>query len=129
MRVFKAKDFARFARKEGIDDAALCEAVARAARGLFDAELGGGPIKQRVARKGEGRSGGFRTIVAIGLKDRAVFVHGFAKRDSDNIRQSELAGLKALASAVLSMNARQIDDAIAAKEFLEVNCNGQEIQK
>jgi hypothetical protein len=55
---------ARFQRKEGISNRSLCEAIDRAERGLIDADLGQGLIKQRVARPGEGRSGGYRTIVA-----------------------------------------------------------------
>jgi len=63
LRVFQTKSFARFAIKSGIDDHALCKAVINAENGLIDADLGGGVIKQRVARKGEGKSGGFRTII------------------------------------------------------------------
>lgn len=47
MRVFKTNTFARFARKQGLGDETLCEAVRRAGRGLIDADLGGGLIKQR----------------------------------------------------------------------------------
>ena len=61
------------------------EAVGRAGRGLIDADLGGGLIKQRVARGGQGRSGGYRMVLGIRVKDRAVFVFGFAKNDMDNI--------------------------------------------
>ena len=61
VRIFKNKSFARFARKSGIADASLRKAVADAEKGLIDADLGGGVIKQRVARDGAGKSGGFRT--------------------------------------------------------------------
>jgi hypothetical protein len=54
MRVFKTKPFARFAAKEGIADAALRDAIRRAEAGLVDADLGGGVIKQRLARPGKG---------------------------------------------------------------------------
>lgn len=64
MRVFKTKEFARFARREGIRDARLREAAERAER-LADADLGGGLIKQRVARQGERRRGGYRTLMAF----------------------------------------------------------------
>jgi hypothetical protein len=57
----------------------LLEAIARAERGLIDADLGGGLIKQRVARQGQGRSGGYRMILAYRMKDRAVFLYAFAK--------------------------------------------------
>ena len=51
MRVFKTKEFVRFARKEKVGDGDLCAAIERAERGLIDAALGGGLIKQRIARK------------------------------------------------------------------------------
>jgi hypothetical protein len=59
MRIFKSRPFTRFAIKSGISDAALCKAIMDAEQGLIDADLGGGVIKQRVARKGQGKSGGF----------------------------------------------------------------------
>jgi hypothetical protein len=78
LRVFATKVFARFARKERLDDRRLCEAVERAGRGLVDADLGGNLIKQRIARPGSGRSGGYRTIVAFRAAQRSVFLYGFA---------------------------------------------------
>ncbi|WP_349626969.1 type II toxin-antitoxin system RelE/ParE family toxin [Rhodopseudomonas palustris] len=57
MRVFKTKAFARFARRERISDPRLLDAVQRAERGLIDADLGSGVIKQRIARAGEGPVG------------------------------------------------------------------------
>ena len=50
--VFRTKAFGRFQRRERIGDQALCEAVSRAERGLVDADLGHGLIKQRVALPG-----------------------------------------------------------------------------
>ena len=78
MQTFKTKAFSRFAGRERIDDAALCEAVDRARSGSVDADLGG-VIKLRIARKGGGRSGGFRTIVLFRRGDLAFFVYGFAR--------------------------------------------------
>lgn len=71
--------FARFARRERIAGSALAAAVDRIAGGSIDAELGAGLFKQRVARPGGGRSGGWRVVVVYRSGDRAVFVHGFAK--------------------------------------------------
>lgn len=53
VRIFKNAWFNRFARKQKIDDLALIEAIERAERDLIDADLGGGIIKQRVARLGQ----------------------------------------------------------------------------
>ena len=79
MRLFKNKPFSRFARKAKLSDTALREAVGRAERGLIDADLGGGVIKQRIAREGAGKSSGFRTIILFRAGERSFFVHGFAK--------------------------------------------------
>ena len=66
MRVFAMKSFRRFQRKEGLADGALLDTIQRAERELIDAPLGGGLIKQRAARRGQGRSGGYRVIADIG---------------------------------------------------------------
>jgi hypothetical protein len=84
----------KFARKQRISDEALCEAIARAEAGLVDADLGGGLLKQRVARAGGGKSGGYRTLVAFRAETRAVFVFGFAKSDQDNIDEDDARELK-----------------------------------
>jgi hypothetical protein len=64
VKVFKTKWFVRYARQSNIQNKNLCEAIERAEQGLVEADLGGGVIKQRVARAGQGRSGGFRVIIA-----------------------------------------------------------------
>lgn len=48
--------------------------------GLIHADLGGSVIKQRIARSGGGKSGGFRSIILYRTATRAVFVYGFEKR-------------------------------------------------
>lgn len=63
MRVFKTFDFVRDARRAPLSDESLVEAIQRAQRGLMDADLGGHIIKQRVARPGKGRRGGFRVLI------------------------------------------------------------------
>jgi putative transcriptional regulator len=71
----------------------LREAIELAEKGLIDADLGGGLIKQRVARQGQGRSGGNRMIVGYRVKDRAVILLGFAKNERENIEENELLSL------------------------------------
>jgi hypothetical protein len=97
LRIFKNKWFVRFARKEGIEDADLCKAARDIEQGLIDADLGGGAIKQRIARPDAGKSGGFRSIVLFRAGDKTFFVYGFAKNARNNIRGDELKGFKALA--------------------------------
>jgi hypothetical protein len=118
--IFKTRSFARFARKERIADDALREAIARAERGTLDADLGGGVIKQRVARPGEGRSGGFRVLIAFRAADRSVFIFGFAKSDQDNIGPGELRSLRKAAAEMLSWNDQQVAAMVASGAWIEV---------
>jgi hypothetical protein len=85
VRIFKTKAFTRFADKVGIPDIALCRAIEDAERGLIAADLSGDLIKQRIARPGQGKSGGFRTLIVFRAGTRAFFVHGFAKNEKDNV--------------------------------------------
>ena len=124
MRAFKTKPFARFAVREGIDDGALCEAVERAVKGLVDADLGGGVIKQRIARQGQGRSGGFRVLVLFRRGDRAFFVHGFAKSDRENLRRKELMALRSLADEMFGLDGPGLEAMLANGTISEVNCDG-----
>lgn len=129
MRVFKNSWFRKFATKERISDAALCEAVSRAEIGLVDADLGGGLLKQRVARPGAGRSGGYRTILIFRSGARAVFVFGFAKSDQANLTAQEEAVYKAAAKLVLAFSEDQLDAEVASGRMMEVKCDGQDIQE
>jgi hypothetical protein len=79
-RILMNRWFQRFAAKERISSQALIEAIKRANRGLINADLGGGAIKQRVARVGQDRSGGYRTLILFRVGSRAVFAFGFAKK-------------------------------------------------
>ncbi len=124
MRVFKTRAFARFAGREGVEDGALCEAAERAEKGLIDADLGGGVIKQRIARKGRGRSGGFRSIVLFRRERLAFFVYGFAKRDRQNLRRDELKAFRLLADEMLAMDTPGLDAALSNGTIVEVTCDG-----
>ena len=115
--------FGQFAHKERIGDRMLCEAIERAERGIVDADLGGGVIKQRVARRGQGRSGGYRTLIAFRSETRAVFLFGFAKNDQDNIDDSELRDLRKAAQAYMNLSETEIEEAAAARKLKEVDCN------
>lgn len=112
--------FARFARQERIASAVLVEAVERADRGLIDADLGGGVIKQRIARTGRGRSGGYRTIVLLRFGSRAIFAYGFAKKDRANIDRAELKALKDIARKLLAYDEREIERAVSHGTLIEV---------
>ncbi len=117
MRIFKTKWVARFARRQQIADrSSLSEAVERAERGLVDADLGGEIIKQRVARAGQGRSGGYRMLIAYRRGGRGVFLYAFAKRERENIEPDELVTLREIGSAWLEADAQLIAQAIEKED-------------
>jgi Uncharacterized protein conserved in bacteria len=124
MRIFKNAWFARFARAQGITDPLLVEAVERAERGQVDADLGGRVLKQRLARSGQGRSGGHRVLLLVCPNERAFFVYGFAKSDRGSLRRDELAQFKKLAGHVCRLNDTQLDALIEAGRFEEVGVGG-----
>jgi len=128
VRIFKTKWLSRFARREGIADSSLREAIERAESGLIDADLGGGLIKQRVARKGQGRSGGYRLIVGYRVKDRAVFLLGFAKNERENIRDDELVSLRELAEKWLAADAATIRKELALGNLQEIHHDDEETE-
>lgn len=127
MCIFKNKPFDRFARRAAIADAALCQAVEEANRGSIDANLGGGVIKQRVARPDEGKSGGFRTIILFKIGALAFFVYGFAKNERQNIAADELAGFKKLASVMLAYDEDILAKLLKEGALIEVMCDEENL--
>lgn len=121
MRIFKTKWFTRFARREQLGDEALLEAIERAESGLVDADLGGHLIKQRVARPGGGRSGGYRTIIVYRSGQRAIFVYGFAKNDRNNLLPDEEVGFKKSATDYLALTDDQLDSMAATGTLMEID--------
>jgi hypothetical protein len=128
VRVYTTKWFTRYARRQGISERALCEAIERAEQDLVDAQLGRGLIKQRVARKGEGRSGGFRTLIAYRAALRAVFLYGFAKSERGNVSAAQLQDLQVTAQALLGAGDPEIQAALIAGDLREVECDEKEDQ-
>ncbi|MDF8335897.1 type II toxin-antitoxin system RelE/ParE family toxin [Novosphingobium cyanobacteriorum] len=126
MRIFLTRGVARFARRQRIADASLSEAIERAERGTIDADLGGGLIKQRVARPGQGRSGGFRMIVAYRAAGRAVFLYAFAKSDRDNIDDDELEALRTIGANWLAASAELVGEAIEDGDLKEIEHDDDE---
>ena len=120
MKVFKNAWFGRFARKEKISAGALWDAVERAENGQIDANLGGGVIKQRIARPGESKSRGYRSIVLFRKGELSFFVYGFSKSELGNIRADEEAQFKKMAKHVLSLTDAQLSELLANGQFEEV---------
>jgi len=124
--IYKTRWFDRRARKERLSTRTLSEAVGEMKAGLYEADLGGGLLKKRSARPGQGKSGGFRTLVATNKGNKWFFVFGFPKNVRSNIDKDEEVALKKLASHLLSLSATALITAQRAGELMEVKCDAQD---
>jgi len=120
MQAYKTRTFARWIKREGLADRDLRDALVEMQNGLVDARLGGGLIKKRIARAGQGKSGGYRVLVASNFGERWVFMFGFAKNERDNIDDDELKLIKRLAATLLSLSESDVHKALTDGELLEI---------
>jgi len=120
MQIYKYKRFHQWARHEGIEDCTLKKVVKELTNGLNDANLGGGLYKKRIARDGQGKRGGYRTLIAFKEDLRCIFIFGFAKNESSNIGLKETEILKKLAKDYLDANNAGIENLISIGELIEV---------
>lgn len=123
LRVFKNKWFNRWARREGIADKALLGAAKEIAAGKMEADLGGYLFKKRLARVGEGKRGGYRTIVGFksAQPERVIFLYAFAKNTKENISLEEEAALSLAAKAFLSAPEEKVDEYLLRGSIVEVS--------
>jgi hypothetical protein len=124
--IYKTRWFNRWARKQDLDDLSLCNAVDEMLAGLYDADLGGGLFKKRIARSGQGKRSGFRTLIATNQGDSWFFVFGFPKNERSNIDKNEEEALKKLASELLSLTPEDLEKETLENKLIEVNCNAEE---
>lgn len=82
--------------------------------------MGGGVIKQRIARENGGKSGGFRSIIFFKAGNSAFFVYGFAKNERDNISANDLRDFKKFALEVFNYSDDKISILLAQKALIEV---------
>ena len=79
-RVFKLKTFHRWAQRI-LTDAELRQAAEEVLAGRFEADLGGGVCKKRIAAAGRGKSGSTRVLIATQQKGIVFFLAGRQKSD------------------------------------------------
>jgi hypothetical protein len=126
MKVYQTREFCRLARKQRIGDSSLKAAIERAESGLVDAQIGRFLIKQRVARPNEGRSGGYRAILFFRQRDRAVFLHLFAKNDKANLTGPELAAYREFAKQLSDLGADHIKRLVDEGKWIEIEYEDDE---
>jgi hypothetical protein len=119
VRIFKTRALARFTKREAISDESLVVAIETAKRGLIDADLGGGLIKQRVARPGQGKRSGFRMLIGF-RSDRAILLFGFAKNERENIDDKQLTTLREIVASWFAADDKKIAQALKDGLLIEV---------
>ena len=120
MKGLMTKQFSKWANKQEFTENGLSEALKEINEGYFDANLGGHVYKKRVRFKGRGKSGSARTIVCFKKGDRAIFIHGFAKNEKDNLSTKELMALKEFTKVLLALSLTELEIAITTGDFIEV---------
>jgi len=115
------------ARREGLTDACICQAVAEMNTGLIDANLGASLFKKRIAMPGQGKRGSWRVLLGFQADKKAFFLYLFPKSSRDNIEDDEVKALKRLTKYYLTLKPSEIKIALQCGELNEVNCNEQEI--
>jgi hypothetical protein len=76
--------------------------------------------KIRLARPGEGKSGGYRVIVFFRSEERTFYQYAYPKSSRGNIGQKELRSFKRLAKLRFAMSDRELALAINTGEFIEI---------
>jgi hypothetical protein len=123
VRVLKDVEFNNWAIEYGVTDEMLCVAAKEIEDGLVEARLGGFLLKKRVVAPGRGKSGSYRTIVGHRQADRLIFVHGFAKNETDNIKKNEKAALRKLCDVYMGVDDKKLAEMIKKNTILEIECN------
>lgn len=86
-------------------------------------------LKQRIARRGAGKRGGFRSIVIFRAGERAIFVYGFAKSTRATIRPDERVAFKRLAAEMLGYDDAALARAVARGGLEEVGSDAQDLSE
>lgn len=123
-RVFKTKTFNRWARNVVIDDL-LYMAAREIEAGLFEADLGHGFCKKRIATPGHGNRGSVRTLVAKQHSSAVIFLVGREKsQPGQDFPDAVVSGSKSLAESFSGQNLHQLEKLVELGELTEI-CSGQ----
>jgi hypothetical protein len=119
-RVFKLKTFARWAKKL-LNDEQLCAAAKEIIKGQYEANLGRGLCKKRIAMSGQGKSGSIRTLVAIESSMAIFYIAGRQKSDAGtDFNDANIAQAQLLGQALQASNSQKLDQLVENGALLEI---------
>ena len=120
MQIYLPRSFQRDAAREGVTDESCLEAIRKAEKGLVDASLGGGLIKQRIATGNRGAAKGSRAVIFYRRGELAVFLHIFAKSRKANLTKSELVEYLKLARFPEGLTEAKLKGLVATEGWREL---------
>jgi hypothetical protein len=120
MRTYLPKSFQREAVSDGVADEDCKEAIRKAEKGLIDADLGGGLIKQRIPRGNRGAAKGSRAVVFYRRGTIAIFLHIFPKSKKANLTKSELAAYLDAAKVFAGLTEAQLSALATTRGWREL---------
>ncbi|MDI9348762.1 MAG: type II toxin-antitoxin system RelE/ParE family toxin [Candidatus Symbiobacter sp.] len=112
LRCFMTKNFAKWAKKEGLTSLILHNTAFEFDQGLGVVKIRENLYKIRVAKPGGGKSGGYRVILAYKTGHDIFFLYGFSKSEQANLSQREENDLTLLAEDLLAYTESDIQDAL-----------------
>ena len=124
-RVFKVKTFARWA-KHVLTDAQLFAAAMEIMQGRYEADLGAGICKKRIAKAGQGKRGAVRALVVLHSVQAIFYLVGREKSDpGSDFSTADVAAAKIIGSALQAASTAQLEALVAdglLKEILDEDC-------
>ncbi|NVE00531.1 type II toxin-antitoxin system RelE/ParE family toxin [Massilia sp. BJB1822] len=113
-RVFKAKDFAKSAKRRRIHDTELCAAIAHVQAAPHQYSLGGGVYKKRLNDNMD------RSIILAHGGQNWFYVYLFQKSDKESLDGVELDNFKRIAKTLATLTPEMLAAAIQAGSFIEI---------
>ena len=120
MEILITKHFSKWAKKNPIDQATLKKAALEVLNGNVEANLGSHLFKKRIGLPGQGKRGAVRVILFYQINNRLIYVHGFMKKDKNNLSAKEFKVFKVLSDIFLDMTDIQYKTAIKNGDFEEI---------
>jgi hypothetical protein len=120
MKAYLPKSFIREAKSDGVSDDDCIKAIRKAEKGLIDAVLAAGLIKQRIPRANQGAARGSRAVIFYKRGEVAVFLHIFPKSGKANLTKGELAEYIELAHGLAKLTDEQLLALSSKREWREL---------
>jgi len=116
------KTFDRWARKV-VGDEPLCIAAREIEAGMFEADLGHGLCKKRIAIPGHGKSGSVRTLVAKRHSSAVIFLVGREKsQPGQDFPDAVVSAAKTIAGSLQRLTLAQLEALAECGHLKEICC-------